>query len=129
MPTPPKELTSTAAVGAPGPARVGTHVDEIRVAGTEVLDVDLQLPARRGQEAGDEHVAPRRQLVQDLPALGDGHVEPDAALAAIGLLHGDAHAVDAGRDAAGAQPALRVAAPRVLGDFPAPNLPPGTAYA
>jgi hypothetical protein len=52
----------------------------------DVLDVDLQALAHGGQEAGEEHVGGLGELVEEVPAPVGADVDPDAALAPVGLL-------------------------------------------
>ena len=66
--------------------RAAPRVDDLRVHRADVVDVDPELLARAGQEAGQEHVRPAGQLVEHLRALGHRHVQADAALAPVGVL-------------------------------------------
>src|SRR3546814_1773571 len=52
-----------------------------------MLQVDLQLLPLVRQVVCEEHVAASRQFVDQLLALGLGHIDADAALAAIGVFH------------------------------------------
>jgi hypothetical protein len=85
------------------------HVDDRRVDGADVLDVDAQAAASSREEAGEEHVGGRRQLEQDVPALLGAEVDRHAAFPSIGVLDGEVGAA-AGDEARRHQAALRVAA-------------------
>ena len=73
----------------------------------------MELLARVGQEAGQEHVRRLGQLVQDLAAAFRREIDPEAALAPVRLLP---HEVEADRrqQARGDEAALRIARHRVL---------------
>ena len=79
-----------------------------------MFDIDLQLLALVGQVVGQEDVALPGQFVDQLLAFRLGHIDADAALAAIGVAH---HRVAVGVDLHAVQideAALRVAARGVL---------------
>src|SRR6185312_14383644 len=61
-------------------------VDDLRVHGADVVNIDAKLLPMSWEEAGEEHVGAARELEKHLPALGHRHVQPDAALAAVGVL-------------------------------------------
>ena len=71
---------SLVAVGA------AARVDDVRVGRADVLDVELVLLPLRGHVVGQEHVGGLGDLVEDFLAAGCGHVDADAALAAVGML-------------------------------------------
>ena len=62
------------------------HVDDVRVVGADVVHVHLQLGPHARHLVGEEDVAGRRQLVEDVEPLRGGEVEADALLAAVGVL-------------------------------------------
>src|SRR3546814_12935901 len=62
-------------------------VDDVGVCRADMLQVDLQLLPLVRQVVCEEHVAASRQFVDQLLALGLGHIDADAALAAIGVFH------------------------------------------
>src|SRR5690606_37275542 len=66
--------------------RAAAGVDDRRVDGADVLDVDAELLAMAGQEAGQEDVGAPGEFVEHFAAFGHGHVQPDAALAAVGVV-------------------------------------------
>jgi hypothetical protein len=58
----------------------------------DVVDVDVQTLADTGHLVREEHVALRRELVEDVDALGLRQVEPDALLAPVRVLEQHVHA-------------------------------------
>src|SRR5207248_1020166 len=58
-------------------------VDDRRVAGGDVGDVDAELAPGRGQEAGEEHVGPLQHRQEQRPPVGVGDVDADRALALV----------------------------------------------
>src|SRR5690606_13830686 len=99
-----------AALGLGAALAVGraAHVDDVRVGGADVVDVDAELAADGGQEVGQEDVRLRDQPEQYLPAAGRGHVQPHALLTAVGNLDHVVHPTAAGHQPGADQPALRV---------------------
>src|SRR5690606_37311953 len=83
------------------------HVDDVRVGGADVVDVDAELAADGGQGVGQEDVRLRDQPEQYLPAAGRGHVQPHALLTAVGNPHRLVHALAAGHQRGAVQLALR----------------------
>ena len=73
-------------MGPPLPLAGAPHVDDGRVVGPDVLEVDLQLGPHLGQLVGEEHVAGTGEAVEDVEPLVCGEVEPEAALAPVGVL-------------------------------------------
>ena len=95
---------------------VGTAagVDDVRVGGADVLDVEFHLLALRRQIVGEKYIGGLGNLVDQLDTIGRGDIDADAALAAIRVLdHGMAHRVDL-HAADVDEAALRVAAHRML---------------
>src|SRR5215831_7273180 len=79
------------------PARsvcVSARVDDFRIPRANMLNVDLELAARGGKKVGEKHIAGFCEAIEQLAALRMSDIQPDAALAAIGLLHEE---VDAAR--------------------------------
>ena len=101
-------------VGAPLALAGAPHVDDVRVVGPDVLDVDVQLGADRRHLVGEEDVAGRRQLAEDLEAVGGGEVEADALLAPVGVLEQDVDPAPEVHRAAGGEAAHGVAPLHVL---------------
>ena len=62
------------------------HVDDVRVVGADVVDVDLQLLADARHLVGEEDVGDRGELVEDVAPLVLVEVEAEALLAAVGVL-------------------------------------------
>src|SRR5207253_5521194 len=92
---------------------LGEQVD-LRVDAADVVHLDREPPPGRGEEVGQEDVGRLDQAVEEVAPGGAAEVETDAPLAAVRLLD---HEVDAARrrdEARGDEPALRVAARRVL---------------
>ncbi|ABK73678.1 hypothetical protein MSMEG_0584 [Mycolicibacterium smegmatis MC2 155] len=66
--------------------RAAARVDDVRVHRPDVLDVELVLLPGLRHVVGEEDIRHLRQLVEHLLPLGLGHVDADAALAAVGML-------------------------------------------
>ena len=62
-------------------------VDDVGIGLADMLHIDLQLGSSRGQVIGQEHVAGRRDLIDQLSSLFRRQVDADAALAPVGVLH------------------------------------------
>ena len=90
---PERERVVRALVGV-GPALAlagASHVDDVRVLGADLVDVDLELGAHARQLVGEEHVGRGGQLVEDVEAVVRGEVEAEAALAAVRVLEQHVH--------------------------------------
>ena len=91
------------------------HVDDVRVVGPDVVELDVQLLLHLRQLVVQEHVAALRQLVDDLDALGRGEVDGEALLAAVGVLEEHVHlGAGHGGEATGHEAPHRIAALDVL---------------
>lgn len=100
--------------GAPGAERAPSGVDDLRIDRTNVVDIDAELLPVSGKEAREEHIRAAGQLVEHFLALRHRYVQPDAALAAVGVLDvGVGIALDAQHPGL-AEPTLRVTGHRVL---------------
>ena len=78
------------------------------------IDVDTELLPCTGQETGQKHIGPARQLVEHFLALGYRHVQSDAALATVGVLDVGVWVAFDAQHAGLPKSALRVAGHRVL---------------
>ena len=80
-------------VGATLALAGAAHVDDVRVVGADVLDVDVELRADARELVGEEDVGGGGELVEDVEALGRGEVEAEAPLAPVGVLEQGVHVV------------------------------------
>ncbi len=102
-------------LGSPLAVARSPHVDDVRIGGADVLDVDPELTARLGAEVGEEHVRGLAELEQDAAALLCAHVEADAPFAPVGELHHVGDPAGPDRDHPhGREPPLRIAGLGVL---------------
>ena len=102
-------VTAAVGLGAARAERAAARVDDLRVHGAHVVDLDAELPAGGGQQRREEHVGAANQIVEHLATRVGADVDADAALAAVRVLevHVD---VGVGHERAGAhQAALRIA--------------------
>src|SRR5690606_29738811 len=76
-------------VVAPGPVPGADGVDDVRVAGLHVRDVEAELGPGGGQVAGEEDVGLGGEVEHDLAGAGLLQVEGDAALAPVPDLPGE----------------------------------------
>src|SRR5215207_11694782 len=74
-------LRSLVAVGA------ATRVDDVRIGGADVFDVELVLLTLRRHVVGEEDIGGLGYLVEHFLAARCRHVDPNTALPAIGMLH------------------------------------------
>src|SRR4030095_13547662 len=93
---------------------VPSRVDEPGIAGAEILDTETESLQRGGAEAREEDVRLRDELEQQLAPGRLLDVDPDAALAAVVLVHREVGTAGAAPEALGAQAAHRIALPGVL---------------
>lgn len=63
------------------------RVDDLRIDRAKIVDVDPQLGPGFGQKVRQENVGVLDDLVEQFAAFGLGDVEPEAALAAVAVLH------------------------------------------
>src|SRR5262249_14809011 len=107
-------VAALVAIRSARPLPRAAHVDDARIARADVFHVDAQALARARQEVGEEHVAAVREPVEELAARRLADVDPDAALAAVALLHHEVDTALGKAEARGGEAALRVAVHRVL---------------
>ena len=62
-------------------------VDDIGIGRPDVLDVDLHFLARTRQEIGQENIRLPGEFIEELATFRMDEIDPDAALAAVGVLH------------------------------------------
>src|SRR5262249_43440431 len=100
-PAPVRERVVGASIrlGAAAALAVTAHVDDLRVALADVIDVDLQLRTDRRQLVREEHVTRLGELVEDLESVRSGEIEAEALLAAVRVLEQHVH-IAAERDGA-----------------------------
>src|SRR3546814_12471757 len=78
---------SLVALGSLVAEGTAADIDDVRIGGADMLDIDLQLLSRRGEVVGQEDVGGLRDLIEELAPFFGRDVDADAALAAIGVLH------------------------------------------
>src|SRR3546814_11930299 len=78
---------SLVALGSLVAEGTAADIDDVRIGGADMLDIDLQLLSRRGEVVGQEDVGGLRDLIEELAPFFGRDVDAEAALAAIGVLH------------------------------------------
>ena len=94
-------------LGSADAERAPAHVDDVRVHGAEVVEVDVQAGAGVREEVGQEDVALARQVVQQLERSGVLQRQADTALAPVRMFD-DGMEVPVLPAAQSAHPPLRV---------------------
>ena len=90
-----------------------TGIDQPGMARAQILDVNLQLAAGGGQQAGEEHIGILQQAVQHLGRAFGAQIQRNAAFAAIPDLVHEGETTRARLDASLRQPAYRIARVRL----------------
>src|SRR3546814_13486203 len=62
-------------------------IDDVRIGGADMLDIDLHLLSRRGEVVGQEAVGGLRALIAERAPFFGRNVDADAALVALRVLH------------------------------------------
>jgi hypothetical protein len=92
-PVRPRVIAPTVGVGATHPERGRPHVDDRRVVGPHVLDLDAEAAAGGGPEVRDEHVGRPHEACQDPATVGVLEIDAHRPLPAVRRLHVRVHAV------------------------------------
>ena len=110
-PRPERERVVAALVGLlpEGALAVARGVDDVRVRSPDVVEVDAQLLASRGQQADEEDVGVGDHLQEQVPCTLDVEVHGDTSLVAVEDLVHEGEAARARGDAAHVEVADRVA--------------------